>query len=428
MPRVLLATLATLALFAPAAQGQTQTSLQKSLSRQMAGAGHSSGAYVVDSETGAQLFSLRPDTSRILASNTKLFTSAAALGRLGADSTIATTLLGTGSLQPDGTWNGDLYLRGGGDPTFGDRRFNSAYGSDASVEAIAEQLADAGFTRVTGHVYGDESLFDSLRGGPESGYAFSVYIGAPLSALAFDRGLANQQGSAIQRRPARFAADRLRRALSVEGVSVAGGVGERATPSGAQQIAEVRSPPMATLARLTNVPSDNFFAETLLKDLGARARGRGTTAGGAASAMAYWNANGVFPRIADGSGLSRRNHTTPRQIVGLLDHMDRTAALAVPFRGSLAVACRSGTLAGRMCGTAAAGRCRAKTGTLSDVSALSGYCDVGGARVLAFSIIMNSVSVGGARSLQDRMGAAIAAYAPSSSSRAGSSMTSTPRR
>src|SRR3954454_22986139 len=98
MPRVVIAILALLALLAPAAQAQT--SLQKSLSRQMAAAGAYSGAYVMDAGSNAQLFAWRPDTRRTLASNTKLFTSAAALGRLGADSTIATSLVGTGNLQP----------------------------------------------------------------------------------------------------------------------------------------------------------------------------------------------------------------------------------------------------------------------------------------------------------------------------------------
>src|SRR3954464_4894379 len=142
MPRVLIPILALLAVLAPSAQAQT--SLQTSLSRQMAGAGSHSGAYVLDAETNQPLFASRADTRRILASNTKLFTSAAALGRLGVDSTIATTLLGTGALQPDGSWKGDLYLRGGGDPTFGTATFTTrGYGSTANVEALAAQLAEA---------------------------------------------------------------------------------------------------------------------------------------------------------------------------------------------------------------------------------------------------------------------------------------------
>src|SRR3954447_9465183 len=262
MPRVLISILVLLALLAPAAQAQT--SLQKSLSRQMAGAGSHSGAYVLDAETDQPLFSWRADTRRILASNTKLFTSAAALGRLGVDSTIATTLLGTGSLQPDGTWKGDLYLRGGGDPTFGTAAFTTrGYGSTANVEALAAQLAEAGFTRVTGRVYGDESLFDSLRGGPDSGYRTSPWVG-PLSALDINHGYGTRGFLA---NPALFAAQKLDAALEQENIAVRGKARTGVAPDGSAELAEVRSPTIGRLLRLQNKPSDNFFAEMLMKGL-----------------------------------------------------------------------------------------------------------------------------------------------------------------
>jgi D-alanyl-D-alanine carboxypeptidase/D-alanyl-D-alanine-endopeptidase (penicillin-binding protein 4) len=169
---------------------------------------------------------------------------------------------------------------------------------------------------------------------------------------------------------------------------------------------------MARLIRLTNVPSDNFFAETLLKDLGARFGGRGSTAAGATVARAALARVGIAPAVVDGSGLSRRDRTSPRQVVRLLDWMSRSSRLGSAFRSSLAVACRSGTLASRMCGTRASGRCRGKTGTLFGVSALSGYCDVSSGHVIAFSLLMNGVSVSAARRVQNAMAAAIAAYRP----------------
>ena len=93
----------------------------------------------------------------------------------------------------------------------------------------------------------------------------------------------------------------------------------------------------------------------------------------------------------------------------LITTMDRSS-VGEAFRASLAVAGRWGTLAERMGGTAAAGRCRGKTGTLRGVSALSGYCDTVGGRRLVFSILMNGVNVYGARSLQNAMTVAIARY------------------
>jgi D-alanyl-D-alanine carboxypeptidase/D-alanyl-D-alanine-endopeptidase (penicillin-binding protein 4) len=115
--------------------------------------------------------------------------------------------------------------------------------------------------------------------------------------------------------------------------------------------------------------------------------------------------------VVDGSGLSRANRTTPRQVVTLLDHMASEAA-GPAFETSLAVAGRNGTLDGRMRRSAARDRCKAKTGTLRDVSALAGYCQTtAGARV-AFAILMNGVSPYGARRLQDRMLGALARYSP----------------
>jgi D-alanyl-D-alanine carboxypeptidase/D-alanyl-D-alanine-endopeptidase (penicillin-binding protein 4) len=413
---------------APAATPEAR--LRATLNGAMSSAGARSGALVVDLSNGRTLYARAPDVLRIPASNEKLFTTATALARFGPTGRISTRVMGDGTLDANGTYRGNLYLRGAGDPTFGSAAFiRRAYGAGASVTDLAAEVATAGVSSVTGSVYGDESFFDARRGGPDSGYAFSWDIGAPLSALAFDRGLANSQGTALQRRPARFAADQLTRALRSEGVRVAGSAGERAAPLVAAEVAAVQSPPLATIARLTNVPSDNFFAEMLIKTLGGHFRGRGSTAAGAAAITSFLRPLGIAARISDGSGLSRADRATPRQVVALLDHMDRTTQLAVPFRASLAVACASGTLAGRMCGTRASGRCRGKTGTLSNVSALSGYCDVSGGRTIAFSILMNRVDVSSARSLQNRMGAAIAAYSPASSAtRPSSSRTSVPRR
>jgi D-alanyl-D-alanine carboxypeptidase/D-alanyl-D-alanine-endopeptidase (penicillin-binding protein 4) len=117
-------------------------------------------------------------------------------------------------------------------------------------------------------------------------------------------------------------------------------------------------------------------------------------------------------KIADGSGLSSGNRASPREVVGLLDGMLGRPEYAAAFQSSLPLAARQGTLDNRMGGTAAAGRCRAKTGTLDGVSTLSGYCRARQGRRLAFSILMNGVDVYTAHGLQDRMVASIARYAP----------------
>jgi D-alanyl-D-alanine carboxypeptidase/D-alanyl-D-alanine-endopeptidase (penicillin-binding protein 4) len=111
----------------------------------------------------------------------------------------------------------------------------------------------------------------------------------------------------------------------------------------------------------------------------------------------------------DGSGLSRSNQASPKAVARLLDRA-RGRAWFDDFHDSLAVAGRSGTLRDRMRDGAARGRCRAKTGTLRDVSALSGYCTSRSRDRIVFSILMNRVNPSSARRLQDRMANAMARY------------------
>jgi D-alanyl-D-alanine carboxypeptidase/D-alanyl-D-alanine-endopeptidase (penicillin-binding protein 4) len=164
---------------------------------------------------------------------------------------------------------------------------------------------------------------------------------------------------------------------------------------------------MRAIVAATNAPSDNFLAESLMKALGATFGLRGSTAAGATVVRATVAQMGARPRILDGSGLSRRDRATPRDIVSLIAGMDRSA-VAEPFRASLAVVGRTGTLRKRMRATAARDRCHAKTGTLSYVSALAGYCETRAGRRIAFAFLMNGVSVTWAHARQDRMTAAIA--------------------
>ncbi|MBA3839420.1 MAG: D-alanyl-D-alanine carboxypeptidase/D-alanyl-D-alanine-endopeptidase [Thermoleophilaceae bacterium] len=377
-----------------------QDALRSTLDRAMRQAGPSSGAYVAEGRR--PLYARRAGTPRVLASNAKLFTTAAALGRLGPDATFETRVLSAGA-PSGGVVSGNLYVRGGGDPAFGSAAFvRRAYGSGAaSVETLAAQVRAAGVTRVTGAVVGDEALFDSRRGGPASGYRPSIYVG-PLSALPFNRGLANPSGRAFQSNPPAFTAGVLDRALEQAGVSVAGRPRAGRAPGGAVEVTKVSSPGLGRLAALTNKPSDNFFAEILLKGLGARSGGGGTTAAGARQATVFARQRGASARLVDGSGLSRGNRASPQAVVRLLEGVRSTPSFPSFFE-SLAVAGRDGTLRRRMTGGAARGNCRGKTGTLAGVSTLSGYCRTRGGRNVSFSFLMNGVSPPAARRLQDRM-------------------------
>jgi serine-type D-Ala-D-Ala carboxypeptidase/endopeptidase (penicillin-binding protein 4) len=382
--------------------------LLSKLGRYMGAAGSGSGAYVANLTDGETVFRWRPGRARILASNTKLFTTAAALARFGTEGTLGTEVLGVGSPDVEGVWRGDLYLRGGGDPTFGGRSFTRRrYRVAPTVEGLARALDAAGIQRVTGRIVGDESAFDPLRGGPDSGYGTSSWVG-PLSALSFNHGWADERGSVFQVNPPVFAAARLDGALEARGIRVRAAPRAGVTPRGAEVLASVESPPMADVVRMTNKPSDNFFAEMLLKGLARQANGRGTTAGGARLVADFARELGAPIRMVDGSGLSRGNQAAPRRVVRFLTAMQGRDEFEAWY-ASLPVAGRDGTLAGRMRSGAASGRCRAKTGTLSNVSALSGFCEARSGDLYAFSILMNGVYVTGARQLQDRIAHALAA-------------------
>src|SRR3954451_9356439 len=297
--------------------------LAKALTTQMRAAGPFSGAYVLNATDRATLFKWKSDTPRVLASNTKLFTAAGVLDSLGSAGTLSTVVLGSGALEEDGTWRGDLYLRGSGDPTFGSAAFvKRNYGTGATAEELADEVSARGVTRVTGRVYGDESRFDSLRGGPDSGYGTSIWVG-PLSALSFNRGLANSSGSAFQTKPPLTAAGRLQAELKRRGVRVDHAARRGQTPTTATVVASVASPPMERLIRLTNKPSDNFFAEMLLKDLALQASGKGTTRRGARIAARFARRVGSRARLVDGSGLSRSDRASPYRVARLLLAMQR---------------------------------------------------------------------------------------------------------
>jgi len=375
----------------------------------LARAGGGSGGYVLDTTTGRTLAAVRADTPRIPASVEKLYTTSTALLRFGPDATLQTRVLGVGTLDDAGTWHGDLYLRGGGDPTFGSATFTRlAYGLGTTVSTLAERVRAAGIVHVAGRIRGDESWLDSLRGGPASGYALDFDIGGPLGGLLFNRGLAREDGSALQAQPAKFAAQQLTLELRRARVRVPQAPAIGIAPADAEEIATVDSPTMATLVRLTLVPSDNLFAEMLLKNVGARFGSAGSTTAGVTVVKRTIARYGVRPQIADGSGLSRVDHTSPRQVVTLLNALRGNLFL----RAALPVAGRSGTLADRMRHTTAQDRCQAKTGTLSNVSALAGYCRTLNGHVLAFSFIENSVYTPTAKAAEDRMVVALARSRP----------------
>jgi D-alanyl-D-alanine carboxypeptidase/D-alanyl-D-alanine-endopeptidase (penicillin-binding protein 4) len=385
-----LAALTSLAVAAPA-QALDAAQLRSTLTREARAAGAFSGAYARDLASGTDLVAIRADAPRIPASVEKLFVTAAALLRFGPTGELSTRVVTTGQVDAEGRLEGNLWLVGGGDPAL----------DEDDLRRLAQTVADAGIARVSGGVVGDESRFDARRGGPRTGYRADGDIGGRLGALVLRRG--------YQTSPAAYAAQRLARQLRAAGVTVLGRSRAGRAPAEATELAVDGSAPVGDLIRRTNVPSDNYLAEMLLKGLGAEYGGKGSTTAGARVVRGTLDDFGVRPRIVDGSGLSRANRTTPRQVVRLLERMEGQP-VAATFRSSLAVAGRTGTVRRRMRGTAAQGRCRVKTGTIRGVSNLAGICTTTGGRAVAFAWLMNGVNPFGARRIQDRMTAALARY------------------
>jgi D-alanyl-D-alanine carboxypeptidase/D-alanyl-D-alanine-endopeptidase (penicillin-binding protein 4) len=388
-----------------------QAALQTGLIQSMGNIGGSSGAYVVDLSTGQVLFSLSPSSPRLPASLEKIYTTSTALLALGPTQTFTTSVLGLGSRDPTGIWHGTLYLRGGGDPTFGSVGFDRTwYGTGTTLHRlIGGVLKATGITGVQGRIVGDESYFDSARGTPATGFGRSFDVEGELSALAYNRGFVDLHGTAFQPRPALFAAQQFAAGLRAAGVTLRRTpTSAGRTPAAARLLASVQSPPISSLIALTNTPSDNYLAEMLLKDIGARLGGGGTSAAGAGVVRAELLSKfGISPTLNDGSGLSRSDYTSPLQLVTVLQSLAKNPT----FVNSLAVGGETGTLQHEMQGTLAQGNCRGKTGTLTDVANLAGYCRARDGHTLAFAFMANGIGDSGyVHSVEAAMAATVAGY------------------
>ena len=378
--------------------------LKAQLSSLLAQAGPASGASVYDLSDNLSLFAMRQGIARPPASVEKLYTSLAVLRELGPDATLQTKVLGAGSLGSRGVWHGDLYLVGGGDPTFGEQAFNRTweFGYGPTAAQLSDQLRADGIRRVTGHLIGDGSLFDGRAGPPSTGLAPDVPdLGGQLSALTFDHG------STAGLRPAAFAARQVARTMSDMQIQANPAPVPGKAPNGAKVLATVSSPPMSIVLRLTDLQSDDLFAEMLTKQLGARFAGSGTTAAGASVTSQVIASYGIHPQIVDGSGLSRADRSSPLQMVQLLRLLDGTDA-GRELQATLPAVGVDGTAKTIATNTAAQGRCIAKTGTLAGVTNLAGYCHSRSGRRLALVLFVDGPSNQSALQLESKMISAIA--------------------
>jgi D-alanyl-D-alanine carboxypeptidase/D-alanyl-D-alanine-endopeptidase (penicillin-binding protein 4) len=346
---------------------------------------------LVVAEGPRELVSVNPDLPLVPASTMKLVTAVAALDRLGADTTLRTTVVVDGAPR-DGVVQ-DLWLVGGGDPVLGTAEWAASFRHQPALFTPLERLADdvvaAGVRSVTGLLFGDEGRYDTERRGVDwpASSTTAGNVGS-LSALLVNDGYERAPGSRTPfPDPAAGAAGVLADLLRARGVEVAA-VGSGTAPGDGEVLAEIHSAPMAEVVGSMVRESDNASAELLTKELGLDASGEGSTEAGTQVLREVVDEAGLpleGVELVDGSGLSRSNRLTCGLLAGLLGDVGTGSDLD----RSLAVAGTTGSLTERFLGTPLVGRMRAKTGSLNAVETLAGIVETDAGRALSFAYLLN---------------------------------------
>ncbi|MBK8303467.1 MAG: D-alanyl-D-alanine carboxypeptidase/D-alanyl-D-alanine-endopeptidase [Chloracidobacterium sp.] len=205
--------------------------------------------------------------------------------------------------------------------------------------------------------------------------------------------------------------DLLKQRLAARGIIVTGAAKVTNTPAEAPcpncpappaiNLGSIESPPLSIIAAKTMKPSQNMYTETLLWTLGEQI-GRKNGGSGNSDQLGLSVVKGFMKQIGvaddgivqyDGSGLSRHDLITPSAVVTLYTYMAKQSKYAQAWRDSLTIGGVDGTLRNRFKGTAAEGNMRGKTGTIDQVSALSGYLTTAGGEQLVVSFVVNGVPI-----------------------------------
>ena len=395
------------------------------------------------------LFAINPGKLVMPGSNMKILTLAAVAETLGWEYRFETKVVTSAPLE-SGVLRGDLVVVGSGDPSISER--SDEPGVFASM---ARQLADAGVRIIDGRVIGDDDALDDkgfgdgwsldnlpygysapvtaleynegsvdlvIRAGAAAGDPVDIQVKPDGSRLEVENRLATipengtgmltlqrEPGSAhlvVQgqipakaapfartasvNNPTDFFVRAFRSALVAEGIQVGGEAVDVDDVSPKPDLGDARtlvshwSPPLSQLATSMMKVSQNQYAELLLKQIGKDAARERLRSLGVADDSYI---------MADGSGLSRYNYVTAEALVRILQQVHERTKDASAFPATLPVAGRDGTLARRLAGTPAEGRVRAKSGTIDNVRAISGYLETAEGDTLVFSMIANNFSL-----------------------------------
>jgi D-alanyl-D-alanine carboxypeptidase/D-alanyl-D-alanine-endopeptidase (penicillin-binding protein 4) len=425
------------------------------------------GVIVTSVSRGDTLFSEEPDRLLKPASTLKLMTAALALERFGQDHTFATEVH-SDNAPSAGVLQGNLYLKGGGDPTLS-LRFSKG---ESPTDALARQIRAHGIDVVRGDVVADETAFapERIPVGWKNSYRASAYA-APVSALSLNENLvwvdtrivnggavvtvdppsatmtvtnrvrviAGRGGrvlvgrtktgvlasgtigadsrprrySLVVQDPPTFAAGALAASLAKAGVKLDGAVRAGETPRSSVRLASVQSLPLQTIVSVMNRESVNHYAELLYRSSAREANRAGSATAALESLRGFLSDRvGVQRdaiRVRDGSGLSEADTLTARSLVQVLAYANR-ASWSSAYHLSLPVAGQTELLRRRMRSTLAHGNLHAKTGSTNTVSSLAGYVTARNGELLAFAFIYNGRDLWNARIAMDRMGSALAGF------------------
>ena len=362
------------------AHASAATDLRSRLSAELAKSTATSMSVAVDVDGVGSVYRRTPTAALKPASTEKLVTALTALEALGPATRLRTELRSTATRRGQ-YLQGTLWLVAGGDP----------YLTAAQLDSLAASLRSAGIRRVDGALNVDDYRYDAVRRAPGWQASYVPDESGPLSALALDRNTWRKD-AAYLRDPAVPTLQRFQQMLAAHGISVLGGLHRGHVPSTAAVLASRGSASVQDLVRRVAKDSDNFAAELLLKEAGRAVQGTGSTARGVEAARAVLRPLGVdVGTPVDGSGLSSQDRQTALSELSLLTVAQGRPTYAA-LRRALPVACQDGTLKDRMCGTAAAGRAVAKTGTLPGVSSLAGWTTTADGKLVRFVFLLSGTS------------------------------------
>jgi D-alanyl-D-alanine carboxypeptidase/D-alanyl-D-alanine-endopeptidase (penicillin-binding protein 4) len=374
--------LAAAALIAPGMPGAYASASHHQLAHQLHKATRHSGASHLDySIHDSSLGNFGRHSHRVSApaSNQKLFTAMTLMDLVGGNFHYRTPVAGTAKIV-NHVLHGSLVVQGSGDPTL----------TRYSLLAMAKRLHHIGLRHVTGHLIVDDTRYSHKTRVAGWKYGFVPQECGPISAFSVDH---NQwrRGKSYELNPTRDNARLFRHILQKKHVSVARKVQLRHAPPTVRNFLVHRSPSLAGITDVTLTQSLNFYAEMMLREAGAQRSGHGSPKTGVAAERALAHRLNLPLGVShDGSGLSYADRESPATLVRWLVRL-RSQPYFTTVYYALPLSCETGTLQHRLCGPNVRGQVRAKTGTLTHVSALSGYVNSSSGSVVTFSFLADGV-------------------------------------